>query len=252
LSPTISRLGGRNRNPGFECWTGGTPDAILDHISVRIVPEPVAVSLLFIRNLFVRIPSFVALASLSALLVVPTTSFSQQLRQVQPRNSQNSQPLKQAQIQQSQGNPGAMPQTRSVRGKSGISQQALGQQSRTFGQQQTQQLFQQRQGNQQWRLGVWTDPPLGLLVTRVKPRTPAARDAGIEAGDRILDVNGVPVGWYQGQFYSLSDVLDFAANNPLPNEQIGVVNILVWDHRTGRVRNPNGEWVDLNNYPWGP
>lgn len=88
-----------------------------------------------------------------------------------------------------------------------------------------------------WRLGLnYSDAPLGIRVTNVDDDTPAAR-LGLEPGDYILDVTGYPVGYHQGTYYDLSDILDKAADRQ------GWVNLRYWNFRNGQ---DDAEWIQLN------
>lgn len=77
-----------------------------------------------------------------------------------------------------------------------------------------------------WTLGVNLGrAPRGLRITRVTAFGPAHR-FGLEQDDYILDVNGYVVGDYNGMYYPLARVLDFAA------DRSGWVELLIWNKRT--------------------
>ena len=77
-----------------------------------------------------------------------------------------------------------------------------------------------------WQLGVWSElAPTGIRVTRVSPGS-AAYYEGLETGDYIMDVNGYPVGLWEGINYPLSDALNSFADRD------GWVNLRVWNRRT--------------------
>lgn len=77
-----------------------------------------------------------------------------------------------------------------------------------------------------WTLGVNLGrAPRGLRITRISAFGPAHR-FGLETDDYILDVNGYVVGDYNGMYYPLARVLDFAA------DRSGWVELLIWNKRT--------------------
>jgi hypothetical protein len=152
----------------------------------------------------------------SAVLAMPTSALSQ-VRQGPPRAGQQSPP--------DQTDPNAPPQVREV-AQRGTAPQAL--MSRSADQQAPRyQLHQQIV--RQWRLGIADSvSPLGVRVRHVYRNTPASDQLGLEPGDYILDVQGYPVGYYQGTYYDLFDQLNMNAD---PH---GWVNINIWNYRTGR------------------
>lgn len=83
-----------------------------------------------------------------------------------------------------------------------------------------------QQPNSIWTLGVNLGrAPRGLRITRISAFGPAHR-FGLETDDYILDVNGYVVGDYNGMYYPLARVLDFAA------DRSGWVELLIWNKRT--------------------
>ena len=81
----------------------------------------------------------------------------------------------------------------------------------------------------QWILGVRADATqTGYLVEHVQHPS-AASKAGLEAGDRILCVNGQQVGYVGGQLISLARTLDLAGNRN------GYVQLLVQNRRNQRL-----------------
>ena len=62
------------------------------------------------------------------------------------------------------------------------------------------------------------------------------RSLGLEPGDYILDVNGYPVGTYNGTYYDLADQLNLYADGS------GWVNINIWNFRTQRDK---PYWVQM-------
>jgi hypothetical protein len=152
----------------------------------------------------------------SAVLAFPTSALSQ-VRQVQPRPGQQSPP--------DQTDPNAPPQIREVAPR-GSAPQAL--MSRSADQQAPRYQLRQ-QIPRRWRLGIHDSvSPLGARVRSVHQNTPASDQLGLEPGDYILDVQGYPVGYYQGIYYDLGDLLNMNADPQ------GWVNINIWNFRTGR------------------
>lgn len=83
----------------------------------------------------------------------------------------------------------------------------------------------------QWFLGVRVDNlETGVMVTRVYPRSPAAR-AGLERDDVIVALDGYQIGYVNGQLYDLGTELQLRAGRR------GDVRLLVQDHRSGGLRN---------------
>ena len=91
-------------------------------------------------------------------------------------------------------------------------------------------------GGASWQLGInSTDAPMGLLIENVQSWS-AAYHAGLEPGDYVLDVNGYPVGFYQGGYFSLQVAFSMLAD---PN---GWVELGIWNKRTKREEYM---WVQL-------
>jgi C-terminal processing protease CtpA/Prc len=68
----------------------------------------------------------------------------------------------------------------------------------------------------------------GRKARHVYQNTPASDQLGLEPGDYILDVQGYPVGYYQGTYYGLGDLLN------MNSDPQGWVNINIWNFRTGQ------------------
>ncbi|MDV6029411.1 MAG: PDZ domain-containing protein [Phycisphaera sp. RhM] len=82
-----------------------------------------------------------------------------------------------------------------------------------------------------WYLGVYGSYSAnGLLLTQVYPGTAAAR-VGLEVGDRILAVNGHPIGIGTHRTLRIDTALERYAN------RFGWVRLLVRDKRSGRLIN---------------
>ena len=65
-----------------------------------------------------------------------------------------------------------------------------------------------------WKLGVDDSvSPLGVRVRTVYRNTPASVQLGLEPGDYILDVQGYPVGYYQGTYYDLGDLVEYVCRS---------------------------------------
>ena len=80
-----------------------------------------------------------------------------------------------------------------------------------------------------WRLGVTGEnTETGVQVRQVASGS-AAATARIEAGDMILTVGGFQVGLVEGRLYDLADEINRRADSH------GLVNLVVQDHRTGRL-----------------
>ena len=80
-----------------------------------------------------------------------------------------------------------------------------------------------------WTLGIrGTNTETGVLVTDVTPNSAAAR-AQIESNDIIITVGGYQVGLSQGRLYDLSEEINRRA------DAAGQVQVIVQDHRTGRL-----------------
>ena len=189
------------------------------------------------------------LAVFTLILVFPVLGFSQTREvksRVKPRDDQDS-------VGQRQPTPaasGQLPQTRKLKPRGSVDSprrpegnnvgQALPAQRRPAG------LRQILPGQPKWELGVTFVPaPLGVRVTSVQFGSPASRSLGLERDDYILDINATPIGEVAGDFYPFSEVLNQWANNPLDPGDHGWVNVTIWNHRTGRVDNPDGFWVKL-------
>lgn len=192
------------------------------------------------------------LAAFSMIFVFPALTFSQ-VRDVKPRTVKpgQSQTVDNG-LQQSSDRSAGLAKTRSVspRGsqsatpklQSGNVGQALPVQQLPNGMRQ----ILPGQYQQQWELGVaHVHAPIGVRVIRVQFGTPAKQQLGLEPGDYILDVNGTPVGHHQGEFYPFTDVVNYEANNPLDPNDVGWVNLSIWNMRTHQVDDPNGIWVQL-------
>ncbi len=79
-----------------------------------------------------------------------------------------------------------------------------------------------------WQLGVAVRyVPQGCVITRVA-RASVAQQAGLEAGDIILSVNGGPLGYVGGRLYDLEDELNRRA------DVYGRVNLAIRNGRTGQ------------------
>ena len=151
-----------------------------------------------------------------AVLAFPPAALSQ-VRQVEPRPRQ--------QLPPDETDSNAPPQVRQVAPRESALQAMM---SRSTHQQASR--YQMRQQiPRRWRLGIRDAvSPLGVRVRSVHQNTPASDQLGLETGDYILDVQGYPVGYYQGTYYDLSDLLNMSADPQ------GWVNLNIWDHRTGR------------------
>lgn len=80
-----------------------------------------------------------------------------------------------------------------------------------------------------WFLGVTVSyRDIGAECTTVVRRSPA-QQAGLEAGDLIVSVNGYQVGRVNGRLFPLERELDLRA------DRRGRVQLLVQDHRSGRL-----------------
>ena len=85
-----------------------------------------------------------------------------------------------------------------------------------------------RRPNFHWYLGVrYDDAPTGIRISRVERNTPAA-ELGLEAGDYLIAAGGRPVGYYQGRYYGLTDVLDRYA------DRRGNIRLRYWNFRDGQ------------------
>jgi hypothetical protein len=160
----------------------------------------------------------------SAVLAVPALAVSQ-VREVQPRGGQPG-----ASVQPSSDAP---PQLRQVAPRGSAPQAAMSRSAAQLPKYQARQQIVRR-----WKLGIDDSvSPLGVRVAAVYRRTPASVQLGLERGDYILDVQGYPVGYYQGVYYELGYMLNLYADPQ------GWVNINIWNFRTGRA---NPYWVQLS------
>ena len=152
----------------------------------------------------------------SAVLAFPASALSQ-VRQVQPRPGQQP-PLAGADSD-------APPQVRQVAPRGSAPQAMMPRRM----EQQVPRYQLRQQLLRRWRLGV-NDAvsPLGVRVRDVYRNSPASVQLGLEPGDYILDVQGYPVGYYQGTYYDLGDLLNMYADPQ------GWVNLNIWNFRTGR------------------
>jgi hypothetical protein len=82
-----------------------------------------------------------------------------------------------------------------------------------------------------WRLGVFAhNTDTGVVVTRVQPDS-AARQAGLERGDRIVAVEGFQVGWVNDRLYPLGEELQRRAGRG------GHASLLIQNVRNQRLVN---------------
>ena len=163
-----------------------------------------------------KVASVLCVVVFSAVLAFPTSAHSQ-VRQVQPRPGQ--------QLPPDQTDPNAPPQVREVAPRGSAPQAAM---SRSADQQLPRYQLRQ-QIVRRWKLGIDDSvSPLGVRVSTVYRNTPASVQLGLERGDYILDVQGYPVGYYQGTYYDLGDLLNMYADPQ------GWVNINIWNYRTGQ------------------
>jgi hypothetical protein len=90
-----------------------------------------------------------------------------------------------------------------------------------------------------WRLGVFAyNTDTGVVVTRLLPNS-AARQAGLERGDRIVAVEGLQVGWVNDRLYPLGEELQRRAGRG------GYVSLLIQNVRNQRLVNVG---VDLDRF----
>ena len=187
----------------------------------------------------------------SAVLTSPTLLLSQ-LRQVPSRQGQQTQ---QAPRQQPQAN--APPQVRQVAPRGSAPQARM---SRSARQQAPRYQLEQRI-DRRWKLGIEkSDAPQGVRVDRVYAFTAAADQLGLERGDYILDVQGYPVGYYQGTYYPLGDLLNQQAD-PQPRTTCLLTRrsrkatggrSIQPIHWNGSTRKSNGEQTSSASSPTRP
>jgi hypothetical protein len=168
------------------------------------------------------------MAMFSAMLVIPTSLLAQPTRQVPPRNGQQPAPRQTTQ--------GQLRQVRQVTPRGNNAQARNSGAAAAIAP--TPRYVRPRAVRRMWRLGVeFSEAPKGIRIDTVYRGSAAARDIGLETGDYILDVDGVPVGTHNGWHYDLSDLLDQRA------DARGAVNILIWNFRT---KQEEDYWVDLD------
>ena len=84
---------------------------------------------------------------------------------------------------------------------------------------------------QLWKLGVYAHySDTGAVISRIVPGSPAQRN-GLEAGDRIVSVNGYQVGWIGDRLYPLDSELQRRGGRD------GRVLLLVQNVRTQQLLN---------------
>lgn len=163
-----------------------------------------------------------------AVLAFPASLLAQPGRQIQPRNGQQAAPR--------QATQGQLPQVRNVAPRGSAAQARNSGAAAAIAP--APRYVPPRAIRRMWRLGVeFSDAPKGIRIDTVYRGSAAARDIGLERGDYILDVHGAPVGFHNGMYYDLSDLLDQMA------DARGAVNILIWNFRT---KQEEDYWVDLD------
>ena len=199
--------------------------------------------------------SLMWILSLAAVLLVPSVGFSQ-VREVPPRGGGSS--------PSAGGRAGSLPSVRNLPSRSGsrVTTKSSGERGAVSGMRSSggRTGFTTKMGDPnrpvampriapatspKWELGVFQwKSPLGIGVDHVAIGTPAHR-MQLERGDYILDVNGTPVGHYEGAYYDLTEVISYHANFPRDPADYGWVNLTIWNSRTQRVDRPDGFWVQL-------